>query len=740
MFRCRYIPTEASARAVTAIVIGWAVCLSVNMVSAQDDKPRLRESVSLDTDDLVVRLLDTVREHVDAQQWGQAVELLEDIVDRHAEKLVPVERGRYVNVGRYANLMLASLPKAGLSSYRKRIDPQTKRWFETGRDDHDTALLQRVIRRGFASSYGDDALQLLGDLAWQRGEIGVARSLWTRILPLTPADDETAPLLVLRYPDSDLDTPSLLARLVLCSLAEEDRDRTARELALFRERFPNAEGLLAGRSGKLVDILQALAADSDTWNSRVDSSRSAVTFAGNARRNNVTSMKLAVGAPSWSVPLNNAPVKPQVDHLALRDRGPLSHHPVVAGNVVLAVDTERVLAWDLATGQPWPDADDSPVLYPSVAGQRAPQPFQPTAGVPRFTLTVDSGRLYAMVGSPVTVKAEGELSDLRNELICLDLARGQGKLVWKKTPLEVSNQQAGWSFDGAPLVVNGRLFALLRRGRPETQIDLVCLDADTANVVWRRKICAADVGITESRNFISHLLPIYGDGAIFLSTNTGAIAAVNADTGSLQWVVTYESHPPSDIAELSDHTKQGLVPCLYDHGVVFAAPTDSPNVIAIDAATGVVGWRRRLPDRVRHLIGVSHGRLIASGNSLWALDTLTGRLHWKHTSRDPAHFGYGRGLLTGETVWWPKREAIERFDVRTGRPVQDGGTINLRRRGGTGGNLFAADGMLLVTEPRRIVAYGRASGSGASPRETISFNRHSPLRPGLVNLNPTVSR
>lgn len=730
-------------RAVTSLTIGWVVCVLLTEAAAQDGtarQARLRESVSLDTDDLMVRLLDTVREHVDARQWDQAVELLEDIVDQHAEKLVPVARGRYVNVGRHANLMLTSLPKAGLTAYRKRIDPQAKRWYEAGRDGHDVDMLRRVTRRAFASSYGDDSLQLLGDLAWQRGEIGLARSLWTCLLPLTPTDDETAPLLVLRYPDTNLDQPSILARLVLCSLAEGDRPRAVRELVVFRERYPKAEGSLAGRTGNLVDILQKLSTDSATWIARVDAKRDAVTFAGNARRNHIAAGKLLVDSASWSVPINNTPAKPQPNRLALRDRGPLSYFPVVAGDVVLAVDAERVLAWDRATGKPWPDADESPVLYPTVARQRPPQPFQPTAGVPRFTLTVDAGRLYTMVGTPVTVKADGELSDLRNELICLDLARGQGKLVWKKTPLEVSNQQEGWSFDGSPLVVNGRLYALLRRGRPETQIDLVCLDTENANVLWRRKICAADVGISESRNFISHLLPTSGDGAIFISTNTGAIAAVEAATGSMRWVVLYESHPPKDIVELSDHTKQGLVPCLYDHGLVFAAPTDSPDVMAIDAATGVVGWRRRLPDRVRHLIGVSHGRLVVSGNSLWALDTLTGRLHWKHIFRDPAHFGYGRGLLVGETVWWPKREAIERYDVRTGRPSQDGVTINLRRRGGTGGNLFASDGMLLITEPQRIVAYGSTAKSEAKPRERISFDQRSKTRSDVVKRNAAVSR
>ena len=60
-----------------------------------------------------------------------------------------------------------------------------------------------------------------------------------------------------------------------------------------------------------------------------------------------------------------------------------------------------------------------------------------------------------------------------------------------------------------------------------------------------------------------------------------------------------------------------------------------------------------------HLLGVAQGHLITSGKLLWWIDIYSGKIVAR--SHDDGRTGpdaYGRGLLVGDKVWWPTRDAI----------------------------------------------------------------------------------
>ena len=105
---------------------------------------------------------------------------------------------------------------------------------------------------------------------------------------------------------------------------------------------------------------------------------------------------------------------------------------------------------------------------------------------------------------------------------------------------------------------------------------------------------------------------------------------------------------------------------------------------------------------VVHLLGVSDEKLIASGNHLWWLDVYNGRTR----ARDSSGVGYGRGILSGETLYWPTHERIFVFDAKItvagAKTIRQ--PIDLTRRGVTGGNLVIADNTLLISTADQIVA------------------------------------
>jgi outer membrane protein assembly factor BamB len=682
---------------------------------ASDAPQRFRETVSLDTDIAVTKKLKAVEDYLSAEQWEQAIDVLQEISSGNEGTLVALSPGRYVNASIYCNLLLSGLTREGLAVYRRKIDPQARRWFEKGRRTRDESLLRRVLRHGFVSSFGDDALLLLGEWAWERGELNVARSYWQQLLPHNAGPDQ--PALSPRYPDPDFGEAEILARLIVCSLAEANFTRAERERAILKQKHPDAKGKLAGRSGNLVQIVDALANQAELWTfPALDTT--ARTFALNAARNDIVPGPVDVGAERWSIRFSGRErgrYKFPVRQPAFPRLLALSVHPVVYGDIVLLGNANHIDAYNRHTGKPaWPgpigEEDDATILR--LQDDPFTKPPRPAVGVPRFTMTVHDGRLYARMGTPITSLGEHEVNiESESVLVILDLdpERGQGKLLAKISAGNIDRGGSRWSFEGSPVVSRNRVYVALRRSRPQMQFNVACFDGETGRLIWNRKVCAVVSNVGSWQSWISHQLLTLAENKLFFSTGVGAIVCLEANEGLPLWVVTYDSRPSASSAVLSDHTKQGLLPCLYHQGTVFAAPNDTDEILAIDAHSGVVTWRRRLKDRIRHLLGIGRGNLIVSGNSLWGLDARTGRIVWGRAVTDPEFYGYGRGLLVDDSVWWPTRQTIEIRSQRSGLRIHRQ-PILLDAHGttaepNTGGNLLITDGYLLVAQTDRLVAY-----------------------------------
>jgi outer membrane protein assembly factor BamB len=718
--------TVLASTAIVVLLVGRASLLEAQLpAGAVEEVPpanrRVRESVSLDVDNVVIKQLRTVRAHFAERQWDQAFEIIRQISTTGGDQLVPVSPGRYLNVRTYVDLLLARLDAEGLALFRKTIDPQAQQWFEMGRRNHDEGQLERLVGRAFVSSKTDEALDLLGRWAWERGDLSLARRYWLQILPFATAGAADEAALVLRYPDTNLDRAAILARLVLCSIVEGDHRRARREHAAFGKLHPHATGMLAGRSGNLAETLRAVITEAKDWEfARAEVT--AQTFALNRERNQVLPHAVDVGAIRWSVPLPQTPLPVHQRHQAFNDPGPLSYYPVVWGDVVLVNDAERVFAWNLESGEPaWSSGEKGDALiFPLAGGLPAPRPSRPAVGVPRFTMTVDDGRLFAKLGTPVTSRAPREHSSLPSDLVCLDLARDQGKLKWPR----VSAQPllTGWSFEGTPVVRDDRFYVALRRSPPQIESRVACYEADTGKEIWNRKVFAGVGEIDEGVNSISHHLLTLAEKRIFYSTDMGAVAALDARDGALLWVVTYDRREKPSAEVLSDHTKWGLTPCLFHQGTVVVAPNDLDGVMAIDALSGIVLWRRQLRGGIRHLLAVRDGMLILSGDRLWGLNLQDpDRGGWQIGFDDPAAHGYGRGLVAENLVYWPTRDEIFIVDYATGRIVRRVALAALH--GVRSGHLLIANGMLLVAQPNRLVAFGQYAGRRQPLQRDISSRR-----------------
>ena len=177
-------------------------------------------------------------------QWAEAIEEYQRILVEVGDELAPVDKRHVVQARWLAQSRLSALPPEALTLYRSRIDPPAKKLLEQGRANRDPAPLQRIVDESFCSSYTDQALDILGDLSFERGDFEEADQLWRMIV--RPASRQAGPpdaAIVLAGPK--IDVAGIRAKQILAQLFRGEIDNLAVGLQAFAIAHPGAKGQLA---------------------------------------------------------------------------------------------------------------------------------------------------------------------------------------------------------------------------------------------------------------------------------------------------------------------------------------------------------------------------------------------------------------------------------------------------------------------------------------------------------------
>jgi outer membrane protein assembly factor BamB len=793
---------------VLVAVIGWLTIsapLWTNPLAAQE-AVALPNVVHVDeADQLTSSLLERAAAQLAAKQWDDAIDAIVQAQENAGDKLFKTDGPRYLPVRDICWQRSAAMPPEGLAIYRKRIDPLARRWYTDGVASRNAELLEKVVDQAFLSSYGDDALLALGEIALEQADYNRARWCWERIspqlrtvegLPLwrvlvgqkypdkpaAPVKAATAemPVAWMAYPDTDLNLADVRARLILVSILEGSDRRARVEFELFRYLHHDAKGHLGGHEVKYVDALSALldAHPESPSQSRLHET-AWPTFAGAFDRNYTASRSLGQIGRGWATPLSGGEkIQASVDVtrvLGLPERrvaedalSLLSYHPVVANGLVFANNLDEIYAFQLANGEPaWAgDAKKPGRIFNGISeaddaagskndGDERPAPRHAPAqirafGAPRFTMTVAGRWLLARMGWPVTGRSNDEaLTSNTGYLVCLDL-QSQGKLKWKISADE--HRDPRWAFEGSPLSDGTNVYIAMRFSDVQPQSHVACFDLRTGALRWRKMVCAADsIAHSANNEEITHNLLTLDHGTLYINTNLGAVAAMDAADGRIRWLYTY---PRVERSALMQHAFRDLNPAVLHLGTVLVAPSDCEGILALDASDGQLLWiagsspdgASRLDGAV-HLLGVSGGNLWASGNLLWQINVDTGKLVGQFPgSREQSMLrGYGRGLLAGNRVYWPARNEaafqipssqrrvpeqppqpqtdtlraeIHVFDASSGKEIAPPIKLIDCNPACDGGNLIVADNHLVVATPDHLMAYPLQVDSHTKTDET----------------------
>ncbi len=716
----------------------------------------------VNADDEMASYVQRAQEMIGKQDYHAAIEILQALLNRSEQCFVPTDDGHlYVSLAARASRVICDLPTKGMALYRRLYDPEADELLRRAAEDLNDPDLRDVVRRYFHTAHGDEALNLLGTVLFDRGQFSQAARCWRDIL--------------FGYRGSDLDAAALLVKIAVAHHFAGEAQRAGEAMERLRAKHAGARCRLGGKMANALAFAEKVLAD-----------RPPRFAAGPMVVSGWTSLAgapdgLAVMSPCreptlkprWSRPGGSLDVNPNLKTLigSLQHLRPVVHrgsvitrapgagfkleeghvmytyqagsrkqrsvlpailHPVVVGTAVILRAAESVVAYDLLTGEKlWDTFEDFPlyrrVQLPASRHRIGYSRIGYLPGVEnrgRCALTAGGDKVFAVgrFRPPLQVRSYRPGTQTAQEpdnsvLRALSLT-GEGKLVWSTDEPGRPEILQACKFLSAPTYVAGRLYVV---GEHMQTYHLFCLDADTGRMLWPRPAEVSQTPAGPARNYYPYNIgslrdrgsaPAVADGRVFVCTNAGVVAGFEADTGRGLWAYQYDSslNQPARSGRRSYHPPQPGTPTYPPNPVVVTRgraiflPADSERVLALRADTGEPVWKQGLDrGKQRHLTSVDEARVLLAGPGLRVVDVSSGRVVWSEgqAGRKVGSI-HGRPAVTRDAILASGRGQVVIVSLADYSVVPQ---QLVDEKTGLLGNLVCVDGKLLAANAAGVSAY-----------------------------------
>lgn len=713
------------------------------------------------------------------KEWNKSADVYQEIVEKYADRVVPADMPaeaaveaaagaqavlRYTSVTLKVQSLLGKWPAEGLQVYRARYETPAQTLLDAA-DVDDVAALNRVVQLYFPTDAAKKAALRLMELYIEEGEFSAAAWLGERLIDMHPA--------------LAADEPNVLFRTVLAEhLAGNDNVAKSRAEQL-KAHFADATGTVMGKDVKLAEEAEkvlaspapvAHAGNSDSW----------PMLGGDTTRGRVPQANGRTGAKVAEVPLSGEKVRPQNDANARRsvdsyqrqrrDGGlSLGVVPIVDRGELFYQDNARIYAASVDSGLPLPGWATT-YGGDGAANKRFADPQSLFSTSSQAAVTVTDNSVLAVLGQGsrnINAQFEGAPNiSGPTQLLCVDRANGAKR--WSISPAqfpEATGNLRNISFNGSPLVVGDSVY-LSARGGGAMQFEdayVICLSLADGRLRWS---CYVASGNAPGENFgfpvtngdpTSHLS--YSGGRVYAVTNLGAVAAVDAYTGTIAWLTLYPKAPPAmnpmafgapqagganPLAMLRKPWAQNAA--IVRDGKIFALPSDSPNLLILDAATGQELTRIALADydNADTLLGVVGDKLLVSGRSSvycinWPKFDPTKKkeenIFWWSRAVDPSASKEqaqdtirGRGFVTTDSLFIATRGSLRRINLAKGIVAERYPANDAPWPAGEGpGNVVVTQDQVIVAGADNIVVYSDLSLARAKLDQSIADAPTDPL-------------
>ena len=526
-------------------------------------------------DDRANALVEAARTKERAEEYRDALKMYQMVIDRYPDELYRVSKyGVFVPVSQYCQRRILNLPAGALAHYRTLHDARAREAFEQASRKHSLIGLSEIVDGMLATSYGGRAVLELADAALDTGHYLEALERFTTLREF--------------FPDPGLRTPELALKIAFC------RKRLGSTPA--PAASPAAKGELSeAQLGTLRRIVEATPVAKASFHSQRASAPN--VSADDHTLFPPTDDPLLLRGPVWRhrVPGSQVIGWRNKEHFVFAQ-------PVVTENSVIYRYKNIIYCRSILNGE---------LRWTNDMGGRAVWQNRNVRQYPMEDLVVRDGLVFGVVskGGP--------------SLIALDEVTGQ--LKWAYGPMVASTkEEAGMRFETAPAAGPRTLYAgyVLDNIEGETHTDteygLIAFENTTGRVRWRKPLCRLAPGkfsggfATRHRNRIRSFMspPLYHQGTVYYNTNAGAVAALDARSGRIKWLMRYPYWP-----DVHDATRQfgRLIHTghWYKHPVrphspmfwynqrplmlgesLYVLPVDTRLMLCLDRRTGKVRWSR----------------------------------------------------------------------------------------------------------------------------------------------------
>jgi outer membrane protein assembly factor BamB len=266
------------------------------------------------------------------------------------------------------------------------------------------------------------------------------------------------------------------------------------------------------------------------------------------------------------------------------------------------------------------------------------------------------------------------------------LDRVTGEVLWSQERPSLPRDSFVNRFDvDGPVVADGRaIFAAGSVTEGSINAYLAAFDQSTGELLWRTPICSGQQELTMfNRPFQEHVIspPTLHEGSLYVCTNLGVVASVDAWSGRVRWLAAYEPIERQSSRMIRPQNSRNVywlnqAPLVIDDTLI-VAPLDSSLLECFDRRTG----RRRfdlssqmsaaLRPPLRHqVVDAGHGRFaVLNDKTVECFHATTGRLEWISQPFGPYEELSGAALVDGDRLLVLAEPKLFSLDLADGSMV-----------------------------------------------------------------------
>ncbi|MSR57381.1 MAG: hypothetical protein EXS05_06890 [Planctomycetaceae bacterium] len=547
-----------------------------------------------------------------ANQWKEALELLQRVTDQPEDSLYRTESGKWVSIRSEADRLRGEAPPAVLADYRTQFGGLARQLLQEAIRTGNLAAYGKVAKGYFHTDAGYEAANRLGSLHLDRGEFALSAywfaALWQARAAVT---GDPAWRIKAAYALKQAGQAELSNEIVPVEVAGANN--------------PDSKGLDSVEVGGLRRQASKWLADAALLAGPAESPLGDwLMFLGTPRRNGIAAGGEPLLLPRWRLPLTaSQPVQTQIEQLVedLGDQSafmPTMLFPTMVDGKIAFRTLHGVQVVDASTGRTLWETESQQPLEKMISGNTGQVElggegliFQRQMVV-RMAAAMDGGGMYAGGAgefSPLCnllyrnasfgiVASDGrQLFVVDDPAFLTNLQPGDNSFQWdgsraqlavpgsKLSSYELATGRplwevggpafgepfdprlAGYFFFGAPIVDGSDLFAIgeSTSGDKIGQIRLLALDPQTGAEKWSQLIAYSDPAAIE-KDIRRRLwgAPIAADAGILICpTTVGWLVAVDRVTHSLLWGYRPQTpgNNPNRMSNMSteQHEQQAMV-------------------------------------------------------------------------------------------------------------------------------------------------------------------------------------